>query len=129
MLEKWLRNVPEDDLKEVERIYVIPKHEQGYAGQYTPIYYNIKLVWDEPRTQMNPQNWFDFMFLEMVLYHEIGHHSHRHTFGQDKEQEEEADKYSRRVYFSSRPKLYNILKLVAKFINIFRRKSRLEEVV
>jgi hypothetical protein len=44
-IEKWFRNVAEDDLKEIDRIYIINRTEfQEYAGYYRPIFYYINVV-------------------------------------------------------------------------------------
>lgn len=128
-LEKWLRNVSSDDLREIERIYIVSRSEdQDYAGYYTPIFYNIKLVWNTTGTKFNPVTWLDLMEVEMVLYHEIGHHVSRHTFGQIKEQEDEADKYAVRRFLSSRPALYKTSVVIFKVMKLFKRKLAWKEV-
>jgi hypothetical protein len=37
------------------------------------------------------------LLIEFTLCHEIGHHVHRHRFGRDPEQEEDADSYAARI--------------------------------
>ncbi len=100
-LEQWLGNVPSDDVKEIERIYVLRKGDLDSLGSYIPILYRINLVWDNPSPRWSPMSWFNNFFIERILYHEIGHHVHRHTFGQDPEQEEEAEKYSDKILANS----------------------------
>ena len=48
-------------------------------------------------------------------YHEIGHHVHRHTFGQDPDQEREADQYAANILKKSHPLLRIIVRAV-KFV-------------
>jgi hypothetical protein len=121
LLKKWLNNIPVEDLQEIERVYVVHRSEdQDYAGTYTPIYYNVKLVWDATSAKFNPKSWLERIGLEMVFYHEIGHHVHRHTFGQEKKQEEEADAYSSKIFFQSRPALYRILLFLARITKFVR---------
>ncbi len=125
-LERWLENVPDDDTKEIDRIYVVPQKDQHYAANYTPIFYNIKLVWGGPYPRMNPVyrfvlSWMEMTSMEMTLYHEIGHHFHRHSFGHIVEQEEEADNYSGRIYVSNRPVL-KILVYCFRVVRLFKRR-------
>jgi hypothetical protein len=93
-LEKWLRNVPTEDLSAIERIYVLRPGDLDALGTYTPILCSIKVIWDNPCSRLNPLSWVNLFIIEGTLYHEIGHHIHRHTFGQDEDQEKAANKYS-----------------------------------
>jgi hypothetical protein len=93
-LEQWLNNVPEGDLKEVERIYILRRGDLNTLGTYTPILCNINLVWDNPYPRFNLISYFNLYTIENTLYHEIGHHTYRHTFGQDEQQEKEANNYA-----------------------------------
>jgi hypothetical protein len=129
-VEKWFRNVAEDDLKEIDRIYIVNRTEyQDYAGYYRPIFYYINLVWDVSGAKFNPMTWLSLALTEMVLYHEIGHHVRRHTFGQIKEQEDEADVYAGRRFLEGRPVVYKTLEIVAKVVKLFRRKLKWKAVV
>lgn len=96
-LEQWLRNVPGEDLKGIERIYVLRKEDLESLGSYRPILHSINLVWDNPSWRLNPMYWIDLLITEHTLYHEIGHYVHRHTFGQDPKQEREAEQYADRL--------------------------------
>lgn len=96
LLERWFARLPEADIHEIERIYIVNRNEQDYEGCYLPIYYNIHLVWDIPFSRRNPIAWLMLLVKEHVFYHEVGHHAHRHTFGQDRNQEREADQYAAR---------------------------------
>jgi hypothetical protein len=100
-LEQWLRNVPIDDLKEIERIYVLRSEDLNVWGNYTPILYKINLVWNNPSSRWSPMSWVNNFIIESTLYHEIGHHVHRHTFGEEPDQEREADKYSDKIMANS----------------------------
>jgi hypothetical protein len=96
-LEQWLKSIPDKDLEAVERIYIIRKEDSAALGSYAPILYCIDLAWDNPSARWNPISWLSNFKIESTLYHEIGHHVHRHTFGQDPEQEDAADKYADRI--------------------------------
>jgi hypothetical protein len=58
-------------------------------------------------------SWMKNIRTEIVLYHEIGHHVHRHTFGEDPDQEREADKYAGRIFANIHPLLFRIGRCVA----------------
>jgi hypothetical protein len=94
LLERWLRNVPAEDLSGVERIYILRREDLTALGDYTPVLGRINLAWDNPSPRWSPMSHVNNFIIERNLYHEIGHHVRRHTFGQDPEQEEEAEKYA-----------------------------------
>jgi hypothetical protein len=96
-LETWLRGVPPDDLADISRVYVVPSDEEDVAGTYLPILCNIMIVWPLSRSMPLGINWLFLLNIEQTLYHEIGHHSHRHTFGRDPDQEREADRYAAKL--------------------------------
>lgn len=96
-LEQWLKSIPAEDLEAIERIYIIRKEDIAALGSYAPILYCVSLAWDNPSASWNPISWVNNLQIENTLYHEIGHHVHRHRFGQDPEQEEAADKYADRI--------------------------------
>ena len=93
-LEAWLKNIPKKDLSQIERIYLLRKGDLNALGTYTPILCNINLVWDNPCSRFNPISYLNLYIIENTLYHEIGHHIHRHKFGQDEKQEKEASDYA-----------------------------------
>jgi hypothetical protein len=112
-LEQWLRNIPIEDLKEIDRIYIVRSKDMTPLGSYMPILYVINLVWDNPYSRWSPRSWLKNIRFEIVLYHEIGHHIHRHTFGEDPDQEREADKYAGRILAKIHPLLFRIGRWVA----------------
>jgi hypothetical protein len=97
-LESWLKNIPENDLRSVERIFIIRQEDIEALGNYTPFLYRINVVWNNPCAKWNPISWLNSFIIEHTLYHEIGHHVHRHKFGQDPEQEDEAENYPNMVF-------------------------------
>ena len=107
-LEQWLKNVLVEDLKEIERIYVLRREDMTNLGHYMPVLYVINLVWDNPSSRWSPISWLNNFIIESTLYHEIGHHVHRHTFGEDPDQEREADKYASRIIANIHPLLFRI---------------------
>jgi hypothetical protein len=109
----WLSIVPKEDIKEIERLYLIPI-DQKHSGTYMPILCNIMVVWDVS-SYYNPLSYFRLLWIENTLYHEIGHHVHRHTFGQDPEQEKEADRYAADILKKNHPNLRMIVKTL-KFV-------------
>ena len=96
-LEQWLKPVPSEDLDQIERIYVLPKSNLEALGSYAPVLFCINLAWDNPSPRWSPMSWVNNFIIESTLYHEIGHHVHRHTFGQDPEQEADAENYANRI--------------------------------
>jgi hypothetical protein len=105
-LDGWLENIPPHDLAGIERLYVIP-HElhMDYSGQYMPILSTINLVWKPLYFSSAIFDRLHRLSIELTLYHEIGHHAHRHSFGQDPDQEREADQYAANVWKAAHPKL------------------------
>jgi hypothetical protein len=101
-LIRWLKNIPEEDLAEIERLYVIPPDDRKSMGSYTPTLFNVTLVWLNPFSRRNPLSWLAFVGIQHTLFHEVGHHFHRHTWGEIPEQEEEANAYANRLLWRSR---------------------------
>ena len=94
-LDRWLANVPPEDLSGIERLYITIKPPvQEFAGHYMPVLSTITVYWRGSLLGRKSLAWLARVFVERTLYHEIGHHFHRHTFGQQPEQEKEADRYA-----------------------------------
>lgn len=92
----WLSQAPQADLQGLARIYVVgSKPHFDFYGKYLPILGVVTLAW---HTFFGPRNPFNRLMLrrqKRTLFHEIGHHAHDHTgFGQDPEQEAEAESYA-----------------------------------
>jgi hypothetical protein len=111
-LERWLENVPAEDLQDIERIYILRGADLKSLGSYRPILNRINLVWDNPSPGWSPMAWLNNFIIENTLYHEVGHHVHRHTFGQDAEQEKQADEYSDRLMANSGHLIFRIARLL-----------------
>ena len=108
-LDEWLSIVPKEDTKEIDRIYVIPyKEDYTWSGTYTPILSYITLVWESDYADSFLWKWIDLVRTKHTLYHEVGHHYHRHTFGQNEEQEKEADKYASVLMKKAHPNMAKI---------------------
>jgi len=120
----WLEGVPQKDLQGISRIYVMKdKSIYDFAGQYS-IYFNVvTVVWYTQFHPYNPIQAFNFLFSEKTLYHEIGHHCLDHReFGQDPEQEKEANAYAYKLLGKSHPwlvKSARLLKPVVRLIDRF----------
>jgi hypothetical protein len=113
-LDEWLSNVPEGDLDEINRLYVINREKINASGTYTPILKIVALLWDNHYKEKSLSFKFFALITEQVLYHEIGHHVNRHDFGIDADQEREADKYAFQIIKKSHPYLVIFLKLLSK---------------
>ncbi len=125
-MKKWLAVVPPEDLAQIERLYLVPKSDSDYLGYYMPILCKIVVEWDMPFSNFNPVSWLFLFLIKKTFYHEIGHHAHRHTFGQDPDQEKEADRYAAKLLFKSHPLFVGTLK---KIIGIFVKPKKAEEPV
>ena len=126
-LEKWLALVPGQDTQEIDRIYIIPYNEDyTYSGTYTPVLSYIRLVWKNPANKFNfITQWVYNLLIEITFYHEIGHHVHKHTFGQDKYQEKEADDYAKQFVVVN----HKILNFFIKTLKLFGIKMRKKQYV
>lgn len=113
----WLGNVPEDDLSGIQRLYIIaqePHHD--FYGHILPHLAVITVAWDTTFFPKGPLGWISRMEAEMTLYHEIGHHVHRHKeYGQVPEQEDEANAYMSRRMREAHP-------VIAGLVRLFKRK-------
>ena len=110
-LGEWLSFVPKQDLKQIDRIYLIPYNEEyTYSGTYTPILSYIRLVWEKEYADSLLFKWIDLARTKHTLYHEIGHHYHGHTFGQDPEQEKEANEYASKLMRRAHPNMARVAK-------------------
>jgi hypothetical protein len=111
-MDKWLSMIAEEDLKKIERLYIIPKIDEDYIGYYVPILCNIMIEWNISRSYHNPLSPLFLFPIEQTLYHEIGHHVHQHTFGQHPKQEKEADLYARNILRRSHPILSALVRSI-----------------
>jgi len=113
LIRRWLSNVPADDLEQIKRIYLIPSEKSlDYRGLYFPNLYKIILVWDNPLGRWNPLAAVFNFLIERTLYHEIGHHVHRHTYGRDPDQEDQADAYANKILRASHPTLRKFARIL-----------------
>lgn len=118
-MRKWLSIVEKEDLIEIERVYVIPRTDEDHRGTYMPVLSSIMVEWDMTVSFYNPLSWVYLWDIEKTLYHEIGHHALGHTFGNDPEQEKEANKYAGKLLLKGHPVIRALAKLFRK-----KRKAR-----
>lgn len=123
-IEKLLSIVPKDDLLQIERLYIIPRSNSGYRGTYMPILCKIMIEWDMSLSPFNPFSWVLLLPIEKTLYHEIGHHVHRHKFGYDLDQEKEADRYAAILQRKYHPILRTIVRSLRFVIYIFKKTKK-----
>lgn len=114
-VQRWLSQLPKDDLRGVSRIYIIKTKESfDYSGQYLQILGVVTLVWTSFLGPRNPIYPLLRRYDKHTLYHEIGHHTLRHNeFGQVPEQEQEANAYARSALARSRPFWVRIIRWFA----------------
>jgi len=113
----WLKTIPEDDLGEISRLYIVRKEEidENAAGTYTPGLFKIVLLWDSHFKENSLPFKLSSIMIENTLYHEIGHHVHRHTFSQHtSDNEKEADRYAYRIMKKNHPYLHIVARLLNK---------------
>jgi len=120
-LTEWLTIVPESDLKNIERLYIISEQKEDYRGTYMPVLRSMMVEWDMSTLWFNPLSYLLMIRIEKTFYHEIGHHALKHSFGQDPEQEKEADQYAFRLLGINHPILKKIVRAI-KFV--FGKKSK-----
>ncbi|MDJ0721674.1 MAG: hypothetical protein QNJ04_08580 [Desulfobacterales bacterium] len=111
-LDSWMSQIPENDLEFISRIYVITRDEINASGTYTPILNSIALLWENSYKDKSLLFRFFSRVTELVFYHEIGHHKHRHTFGTDPEQEKEADRYAFGIMRRKYPIFFGFIKFL-----------------
>ncbi|MDH3230471.1 MAG: hypothetical protein OEN55_11825 [Alphaproteobacteria bacterium] len=126
-LERWLANVPPEDLSGIERLYVVLRPPvQDAAGHYMPVLSTITVYWRDSFLARKSPGWLARVFMERTLYHEIGHHVHQHTFGRQPEQEKEANRYAYARLRVSRPYLTGAVGAIRRILprRICRRYSQ-----
>ena len=124
-LRRWLETVPSNDLAEIERLYVVRRREtMDYGGQYMPILATIVVVWPPAFATRFPLSAFARLSKRSTLYHEIGHHVHRHDFGQQPEQEREADRYAARLMAKTHPVLARLARALRWAVPSVSRRCR-----
>jgi hypothetical protein len=90
VLKKWLSGVPAGDLVGIARLYVTPRTQDRYWGEYLRVLSQIVLVWRSD----NDSSARARLATEFTLYHEIGHHMHRAEDLTKGEAEDRADAYA-----------------------------------
>jgi len=123
-LEKWIEIIPKKDIEGIDRVYVIPYHENyTYSGTYMPTLSYIRLIWSTPTSKWNfVFYWLELFLIEHTFYHEIGHHACNHSFGQNDEDEKEADAYAR-PFIVANHKILNLFIKALKLLGIKKRKK------
>lgn len=122
---KWLTFIPQEDISALERIYIVPPSESDFKGYYMPILFKILVEWDMPYSYFNPISWTYLSGIKWTFFHEIGHHALRHDFGQDPEQEDQANSYAAKQLIKSHTILFAIFKwIVINFRKIKRSLKR-----
>ncbi|WP_321397509.1 hypothetical protein [Emcibacter sp.] len=123
-IENWMSFVPAEDLSGIERLYIIACQDNDRSGSYMPILQNIVVEWGVQSSRWNPLSVVERFFVKKTLYHEVGHHAHRHTFGQDPDQEKEADKYAVKLLLKCHPVFLGSLKRLVLFIKKLKNRKK-----
>jgi len=96
-VQGWLAELPANDIVGIRRLVITPhKPEHDAMGSYMPVLGVVSLAWT---TLIPPESYFvraANASHRFTLFHEVGHHVHKHWFGQDPEQERDADAYAAR---------------------------------
>lgn len=121
ILNNWLLSVPINDLKNIERIYIDFRKSEDYLGNYMPILCNILIFWYKRLEYFFLLSFIFLYRIEFTLYHEIGHHCKKHTFGQDPIQEKEANLYALENFLKNHKFVNLIFHLIKKIVKIFRK--------
>lgn len=104
LIEKWLGEIPEAERADISRIIIKPSSlDDDWSGKYQPVLGVITLAW---MTFLPPGSYLLRLLNadhRYTLFHEIGHHVHRHWYGQDPEQERQADAYASATKARTRP--------------------------
>ncbi len=129
-LDLWLASVPIEDLAGIMRLHVVRSPpEADYAGQYMPILSTITVIWEEPVFGGRILERLVRFGVEKTLYHEIGHHVHRHSFGRQPEQEKEADRYAAARMRANYPWLAGVAGVIRRLLpaGFCRRQPRIRD--
>lgn len=118
-IQHWLNNIPNLDLMNINRLYVVPREKINAAGTYTPHLNAIALLWQNDYKERSLLFKIHALIIEKVLYHEIGHHKHKHKLGTDPDQEIEADLYA----FNIMRKHHPFIALLTKALRCFGLRS------
>jgi hypothetical protein len=100
----WLSQLTTEDLIGVSRIYIVPgDFRNDWLGTYMPVLGVVTIAWTTIIPPSSVFNRFTNILHRHVLLHEIGHHVHRHSFGQIPEQEAQAEAYARAAKYKTMP--------------------------
>jgi hypothetical protein len=103
-MQTWLSQLPVDDLIGVSRIYIVPdEFNNDWLGRYMPLLGVVTIAWTTILPPFKMLNRLTSNMHRHVLLHEIGHHVHKHWFGQIPEQEAQADAYARSAKYRTMP--------------------------
>lgn len=120
---KWLARVPKQRLEGITRLFIVPqKSTDTDLGNYMPHVHVVTVRWRTGlfATYLTP--WITNLLHEFVLYHEIGHFHHRHDFGQDPEQEDQANSFAGALFKKNHPFVSSFAKVVGKAFGFVFRK-------
>jgi len=126
-ISKWLAIIPSEDFDQIEQIFVVPESKEDHLGFYVPILRSVQIEWSIPDRRYTPFHWFSALRHQKTLYHEIGHHVHRHTFGQDPEQESEANSYASILMRKDHPLVHALVRSLVKWATKITRKLEIME--
>lgn len=94
----WLADLPAQDIDGIARMYIITSDvNHDWLGTYLPGLAVITVAWQGNVSPNSCLAGLERSINRHTLLHEVGHHVHKHWFGQDPEQEEEANAYALRA--------------------------------
>jgi len=100
---QWLQHVEKSALDDIQMIFVTPHGPSDRSGDYMPSLCSIRVIWRTSGLRLPGMRLAGQLAAERTLYHEIGHHAHRHGFGQIPHQEKEADRFAAACYRRAHP--------------------------
>ena len=104
IVRAWLSQLPPEDLLGIARVYIVPHDfKTDWLGNYMPVLGVVTIVWTTLVSPLSIFNRMTNILHRHTLLHEIGHHVHKHWFGQDSVQEAEAESYARHEKYKRRP--------------------------
>jgi len=102
-MQLWISRAANENIKDIDRIYIVKKMDKGVAGNFLPVFNVINLLW-------NRYCPFPDLSREYTLYHEIGHFIENHKGGfRDIEQEKEANDFADKIFYKHHSKFFKLL--------------------
>ncbi len=121
-VRSWLADLQHQDIEGIARVYIIGSDfNRDWLGTYLPGLAVITIAWE---SRLPPNGWLAALenaINRHTLLHEVGHHAYRHWFGQDPEQEDEANSFAHTAAKYRKPIWLRGARLVLKSLRLIGR--------